>query len=391
MASVLSISPYSLGGAVHGGKIRVDRLCRGWTDLGHEVHHLALVTDPAPQPAEVLRSYKYDEVCLERRHRGLRHVVGRHAEASFDLGTDAARRALRGMLTRRFDLGVLHQSHLAPLLDVVRSVTDNVVVDSQNIESQVFTTLARSERGGRTRLRFAAAALKYRAIERSLWNACDARVAVSAEDAEVMVRRTGLPCHVIPNGFDPVPAAATRQPRRHVCFVASFAYPPNISGAVWLMTEVVPALHSIAPGVRVLVVGSSPPAFLGELAASIDGVELVGDPPSVTPYLLQSKVATVPLHAGGGSRLKVVEALAHGCAVVGTPMGLAGLDAELRRHCDEATTAQQFAARIAALLGSTSSDIRPELLEPYRWANLASQYSEAVILPLVAALPEPGA
>jgi len=107
-----------------------------------------------------------------------------------------------------------------------------------------------------------------------------------------------------------------------VLFVGNFAHPPNRDAAIWLAREIMPAVLERNPKARLRIVGAAPPPEVRELAGA--HVELVADAPSVLPYLEEAAVVMAPVRTGGGMRMKVLEAMAAGKAVVTTARGCEG-------------------------------------------------------------------
>jgi polysaccharide biosynthesis protein PslH len=120
------------------------------------------------------------------------------------------------------------------------------------------------------------------------------------------------------------PAAADpdREQEDSIVFVGNYRHPPTLDAARWLVTEIMPRLRTRAPGVRVTLVGHG-----GELLRCPTGadVTVTGSVPSVTPYLEAATVVVAPVRIGGGQRMKVLEAIALGKAVVTTTRGIEGL------------------------------------------------------------------
>jgi glycosyltransferase involved in cell wall biosynthesis len=175
----------------------------------------------------------------------------------------------------------------------------------------------------------------------------------SEGDRELLLQRhPGLEVSVVPSGFDaqdfaPSQPAPARRPDR-LCFVGSLDYAPNIDGLEWFVAEILPRLAARRPGVVLELVGRGAGPRIQALAGP--RVELVGAVPAVRPHLERAALAVVPLRIGGGTRLKIVEALALGTPLVSTPIGAEGLELEGGRHLALAERPEEFAAACAALL-----------------------------------------
>ena len=160
----------------------------------------------------------------------------------------------------------------------------------------------------------------------------------------------------IPTGVDldyfawqePPPVDAAHPPT--VVFTGSMDWAANIDGVSRFIREVWPLLRRAVPEARFVVVGRNPPPALLALAGDGSGVEFTGFVDDVRPHVQRSHVFVIPLWVGGGTRIKAFEAMAMGCPVVSTSIGIEGLGAEAGRHyvsCDEP---QPMADAIARLL-----------------------------------------
>jgi glycosyltransferase involved in cell wall biosynthesis len=107
-----------------------------------------------------------------------------------------------------------------------------------------------------------------------------------------------------------------------ILFVGAFHHPPNRDAAIWLAREILPAVQSRHPGARLRIVGSGPTPEVRALAGP--SVEVIADAPSVLPHLEEAAVVMAPVRTGGGMRMKVLQAMAAGKAVVTTPRGTEG-------------------------------------------------------------------
>ena len=149
---------------------------------------------------------------------------------------------------------------------------------------------------------------------------------------------------VVPNvvDVDSYPHAERRDPGALV-YPARFDFWPNEEAARLLLDDVLPHL----PDTTLTLVGTAPPDWLRERAG--ERVQVVGSVPDIRPYLAAAAVMPVPLMAGAGTRLKVLEAFAVGLPVVSTAKGVEGLALEAGRHYVQAETAPEFVAALARL------------------------------------------
>ena len=191
-------------------------------------------------------------------------------------------------------------------------------------------------------------AAAWRRYERRVFGAADAVVVLSDED-RARIATTAPPRRVsqIAPGVDPA-AAAVDPGGQAVVFVGGFGHPPNVEAALRLGRAIFPAVRARVPGATLEIVGGDPPAQLRALAGK--GVTVTGRVPDTRPHIDRAAVVVAPLSLGGGMRVKVLEALAMGKALVATPRALAGIDLTPGDQALVGETDAELAEAIATLL-----------------------------------------
>jgi glycosyltransferase involved in cell wall biosynthesis len=150
-----------------------------------------------------------------------------------------------------------------------------------------------------------------------------------------------------------------------ILFLGSFRHPPNVNAAICLITAILPKVQARYPEIILYIVGDQPPREIRRSESK--NIIVTGRVPDVTPYLDNAAVVVVPLRFGGGMRVKVLEALAAGKAVVASPLAAEGLDVLAGEQVMLAETDQQFGEAIVGLL--TDPDKRSSLAKRARaWA-----------------------
>jgi glycosyltransferase involved in cell wall biosynthesis len=271
-----------------------------------------------------------------------------HGPLGHFFNVDFRRAYRRELAERRPDLVVASYPYQAfMLLGPSARAAVPVVYDAQNVEAHRFRSLGRPLE-----------AQAVRAAEAFLCSRARAILAVSAEDQELLEKYYGRRALLLPNGVDVArfrPAA--RDPdlvdryglrgRRVALFFGWLDYPPNRDALRYLVREAWPAVRARVSGAVLLVVGHHPP----EWARGAEGVVVAGPVEDIVAHIRLAHVVAVPLAAGGGMRLKIVEALACGQTVLSTRFGATGLPADgeglLLAERDE------FASRLARLLLDT--------------------------------------
>lgn len=193
---------------------------------------------------------------------------------------------------------------------------------------------------------------KFERFEGEAFRKADRVVAVSPEDAGLIRERFGQPnVDVVENGvdndfFDRVHDA--RDPN-HILFLGALDWRPNLDCIDLLLDKIFPAIHAQEPKARLEIVGRNPSPALLERAHSVTGVRLYHDVPDVRPFLGQCGVMAVPLRIGGGSRLKILEALSCALPVVSTAVGAEGLDLTPGEHFVRAEEDQMAQALLGVM------------------------------------------
>jgi glycosyltransferase involved in cell wall biosynthesis len=208
-------------------------------------------------------------------------------------------------------------------------------------------------------------------------------VAVSENDRALMSQWAASDhITVVPTGVDltqyrPDPNAP--EPAPLVTFVGAVDWEPNVDGVEYFCSEVWPAIQAEVPEARVRIVGRNPDRRVAKWASG--SIEVTGRVPSVVEHLRQSAVVIVPLRIGGGTRLKIYEAMATGKAVVSTTIGAEGLDVRNGRDIMLADDANSFAQAVIMLLRDRGLRRRyekaaAETAARYDWPVIGARFSD---------------
>ncbi len=226
---------------------------------------------------------------------------------------------------RRVDLW---QFEWTPYVTMTHGLAGARVLTAHNVDSLVWQRYYETEPHALKRWYIKQQWRKFQGYERRLFAEVTRVVAVSAEDAARVRDQLGVAhVEVVDNGVDQAyfaQVSGDRDPQR-ILFLGSLDWRANLDALGLMLDRVFPQVLTQVPAARLCVVGRNPPAALVRRMNSLDGVELHADVADVRPYLGACGVMAVPLRMGGGSRLKILEALAAGLPVVSTRIGAEGL------------------------------------------------------------------
>ncbi len=358
------------------------------------VCHRNAGADEARQAADFFAAHGIKTRVVERAvplKRGARFYLRLAANLLSPLPYSAAThksRALRHTLaeiarTQRVDLWHCEWTPYAETLCGIAS--DRRVVMAHNVESVIWQRYHEAESNPLRRWYIGQQWRKFQRFERRILGTAECTVAVSDTDARRLRDDFGVArVSVVENGVDTAyfqPRARRRRSDR-LLFLGSLDWRPNLDGLNWLLERIFPAVRAAEPSASLCLVGRNPPEALCRRVAALPGVELHANVPDVRPYLADCGMLVVPLRIGGGSRLKILEALASGTPVVSTRIGAEGLrleagkDLTVVEEINDLSKALIKAIRHPDVLQAQSERGREKVLEYYDWDRLAEQLEQ---------------
>jgi glycosyltransferase involved in cell wall biosynthesis len=323
----------------------------------------------------------YDWSSRPKTHRRLRDLslIARSSEPREVADFRPVRRAMRQIVRDlSADAVILEYAGLAPLVRYRHRLDQKWILTLHNVPSVMSAQEARIVSGRRRWIRERDAAIASE-WEHRVCRRFDEVIVVSANDARALGR---LPSKVriIPNGVDveryrpsPIP------PEPRIVFTGALYTLPNSDGITWFCRDILPRVRDRHPDAVLDIAGARPGRSL-EAITAIPGVRLHADVASTAPLLEGARVVVVPLRIGSGTRLKALEGLAAGRPVVGTTIGLEGLDLVNGRHALIADDAESFASAISMLFAdedvasSLAREGRALVEERFDWQQIAAAF-----------------
>jgi len=326
-----------------------------------------------------------------RYERVLDMLSTRQPDMALRLASSAYDQQLRDWLAEStFDVVQIEGIELAPYLGTIESAPQDamIVFDDHNCEyllqQRAFLTDLYSP------AHWPGAAYSFvqwqrlRRYEAKICRRADEVLAVSEADAEALKKLTpGLKVTVIPNGIDTQayrPAKGESDtPGNTLVFTGTMDFRPNVDAVLWFAGEVLPLIRSEVPDVRFTVVGQRPHRRLTHLRAN-PAITLTGWVEDVRPYFADATVYVAPLRMGGGTRLKLLEAMAMRKPIVATSLGAEGYPVQDGHELILADTPAAFAEGVVSLL--RAEERRAELARTAR-AFVQERYDWRAIVPRV--------
>jgi glycosyltransferase involved in cell wall biosynthesis len=345
-------------------------------------------------------------VCTGKRElsgaaRGLDYLAHLSAQPPYAVGRFAHAKVQKQLQAwfreQRFDVAVC--DFLDAAVNFPASLNIPSVLFQHNVESEIWRRHAATASNPARRMMYRMEFRKMLRYERAAVRKFQHVIAVSENDRSLMTQWVdGDRVTVVPTGVDlaqyrPDPAASdsttlnTSAPL--ITFVGAMDWEPNVDGVEYFCGEVWPSIKAEVPQARFRIVGRNPGRRVQKWAGhSIDGsiddsIEVTGRVPSVVEHLHQSAVVIVPLRIGGGTRLKIYEAMATAKAVVSTTVGAEGLDVHHGRDIMLADDARSFAQAVIRLLRDPGLRRRfekaaAETAARYDWPAIGERFSEVL-------------
>ena len=237
-------------------------------------------------------------------------------------------------------------------------------VDQHNVEYEIMKRTHETEDSRLRKLLAGSEYKKYKVQEIENCLKFDSCLTTSARDAEILkADAPSINYHVIPNGvdsefFQPRPAPVNSE-NPIVLFTGTISYYPNTEGILWFHKNVWPLLKIKQPNATLCIAGKGPPPEVTKLADNDDSITVTGAVDDMRDYYEKADVVVVPLRVGGGTRLKILEGMAMGKAIVSTSVGAEGIAHTDGKDILLRDTPEQFSNAIDELI--TDSAQREQL------------------------------
>lgn len=335
---------------------------------------------------------KTDSVALRRALDYLRRLPSRVPYAVSRFSSRIVQAQLKTCLReRRFDVAV--GDFLDAAVNFPRALSVPSVLFQHNVESEIWRRHVLTEASQIKKLMYGIEFLKMLRYEERMVKKFQHVIAVSEHDRRLMAawvdpgRITVVPTGVNLGLYRPEASPAPLEPL--VMFVGAMDWEPNVDAVEYFCHEIWPKIEAAVPEARFRIVGRNPVSRVRKLASA--SVEVTGRVPSVLEHLRKAAVVVVPLRVGGGTRLKIYEAMGAGKALVSTTIGAEGLDVHHGRDIVLADDPGSFAKAVLSFLDDAElragyERAAAELASQYDWPLIGRRFAE--VLEQVAGAPQ---
>ena len=345
--------------SVDGGTMAMNSITQGLLRAGCELHVLTVETDKHPAhldqlPADYRQATGFEAVYIDLSVKVLPAAVSMLCGESYHVkryvNSDFARRLTAILQEQQFDVVHVESIFLTPYVPIIRKYSSaKVILRAHNVEHLIWKRVAQSTRNYFRRWYLNHLSLTLRAYEMEHLQDYDGIVCITQGDADYF-RLNGCrrPVAVIPFGVEPVKVPETAVEPNSLFHIGAMDWMPNQESIAWLLDDVWPMVHREVPQAHLYLAGRKMPKRL--MQAQIDGVTVVGEVDDATQFIANKQINVVPLLSGSGIRVKIIEAMSLGKAVVTTTVGARGIDYTDGENLLIANTPSEFARQIGRLV-----------------------------------------
>jgi len=345
-----------------GGKIRTYHMLKE-LKRDHEITYLTLDDGTDAQTRESAKEYCHELVCVPH-HPRQKFTPGFYAELGLNFFSSLPyaiakyhspeMRARINELTSNKVYDVVVCDFLAPAANVPRDLPCPAVLFQHNVEAVIWKRHYEVQANPLKKSYLYWQWRKMKAFEGMMCRRFDCVIAVSREDTELMQREYNVTSiDDVPTGVDVEffrPRSSDKGKLRNLVFTGSMDWLPNEDAIQYFTTQIMPLIKNKLPDVTLTVVGRNPYPALLELSQRDSSIFVTGRVEDVRPYMERAAAYVVPLRIGGGTRLKIFEAMAMEKAIVSTTVGAEGLPVHHEADLLLADTPEDFAAAVVRVL-----------------------------------------
>lgn len=398
---ILALAPYPPYPPRGGGALRIFHLLRILAQH-HRVTLLTFAPDAAAaQALSPLRDWLELHIVMGPPHRSLRQrafttLVSSLPDMALRNASPAYVTTLNNLLVSgQFDVVLAESIEMAPYLIQAQRHGLRTILDEFNAEYLLQRRAAINDLQHAFRPKALVGGvyslmqwLKLAAFERHLLQTVDRVLVVSAEDEAALRRLAPRAClHLVPNGVDCTyfaPPVEAPHPTNDLVFVGTLDYRPNVDAVLWFVYEVFPLVKRMHPALRLRLIGRRPHRSLLSLHDDRH-IVVTGEVADTRPVLAEAAAVAIPMRIGGGSRLKLLEALAMAAPIVSTSLGAEGIPGlRNEEHLLLADTPSAFAHAVSRLVTDTTlaqhlgRNGRLFVCAGYDWSHIAPRLEAAI-------------
>lgn len=344
--------------AKEGGAMAMNNLIEGLV-AGNHVKVLAVDSDKYPVDSENLPLAYRNKTGIEFVHLDLAvkpvsALLNLFSRQSYHVQRFVSKvfeeKLVRILLTEKFDIVQMETLFMAPYLHIIRKHSKaRIVLRAHNIEHLIWKRIFLISRNPVKKFYLHHLYRTLENYEKAVLNRFDGILPITEKDTEFFKRYCQKPVRAIPFGVNlgDYPLHHKQQPENALFHIGAMNWIPNVEGIRWFLKEVWPKVHVKFPNLKFYLAGRAMPRWL--LKLSEENVVVLGEVPDARDFILSKSISVAPLFSGSGVRIKIIESMCLGKAVISTKTGAEGIEYTDKKNILLAGTAEDFVSAIARL------------------------------------------
>jgi len=358
-------SPWPPG---EGGPIAMNNLITGLIDAGHKVKVLAVNTNkysvsPDSIPDDYKRSTGIELVYVDLSIKLFPAFLNLFSSKSYHVERFISRffekKLIEILNTKQFDIVQVETLYMSPYIEVIRKYSKaKIFLRAHNIEYMIWQRITESTKNTikRTYLKHLTKTLKN--YELNSLDRYDGIIPISYVDAEFFTSVTQTKVKAISFGIDPdkIEMKEYKQVENALFHIGSMNWMPNIEGIKWFLNEVWPLISDALPELKLYLAGRGMPEWINNL--NLKNVIVVGEVPDAYEFIQSKSISIAPLFSGSGIRIKIIESMALGRAVISTSIGAEGINYTDGKNIMIADDKESFLEAVITLYSNSGKSVK---------------------------------
>ncbi len=357
--SILFICNKSPWPASEGGPIAMNQLIEGLADEGHYIKVLAINTNKYEvNPDDIPQQYKdrtnielgFIDLAVKPIPAFLNLFTNKSYHVERFISKDFELKVEEVLSRQKFDIVQIETLFMSPYIQIIRKYSNaKIVLRAHNIEHLIWKRVAANSTNPLKKFYISHLAKTLELYERQIVNDYDGIVPITKEDAKFFRSLTKLPILPLPFGvnIDKIKIATEAKPEMALFHIGSMNWVPNEEGIKWFIDQVWPLVEKRLPQIKLYLAGRGMPAWLTNLKRK--NIIIVGEVDNAHDFIISKAISIAPLFSGSGIRIKIIESMALGKAVISTSIGAEGINIESGKNILIANTADEFFEAISLL------------------------------------------
>ena len=354
--------------AKEGGPIAMNSLIEGLAAAGHRVKVLAVDSDKYHvTPEDIPEAYRektgIEFVHLDLAVKPLPAFFNLFSRQSYHVQRFVSKtfetKLVEILLKEKFDIVQMETLFMAPYLDVIRKYSKaKIVLRAHNIEHLIWKRIFMASRHPAKKFYLKHLFTTLESYEKAVLNHFDGILPITEKDAGFFQKYCRKPVKTIPFGvnLENYPLQDNPQPENALFHIGAMNWMPNEEGIRWFLKEVWPEVHKKYPGLKLYLAGRAMPQWL--LNLNEENVMVLGEVPDAREFILSKSISIAPLFSGSGVRIKIIESMSLGKAVIATKTGAEGIEYTHDENILLADTSEDFTSAIARLYENPGEAVR---------------------------------